>query len=417
MMSYNLTDMFLLGRVGSGAVASSGIAGMYVWLASGFLLTGKVGAEIGVSQNMGKHNIDEALLFSSNAIFLAAVMGLACFVLGVSFHEGLIGFFGIQEERVALDAQAYLSIVSAAAPAVFICAAIAGTFNGAGNSRVPFFINSAGLVLNASLDPIFIFTLDMGVRGAAIATAIAQCVALAMSVAALKMKKDRPFKRFVFFRRINMRLVSKILRWSAPIVIESVLFTFFTMFISRFVAEFGASAIAVYRVGSQIESLCWLIGIGFATAVTAFVGQNYGAGRWDRIRGGLRIAAVFAFIWGALVMLLMMTVGGALFGFFLPDPSLIDMGVVFLRILAFCQIFGCLEAIASGAFRGFGITLPPSFVSVTSNALRVPLAYALSKTGMGLGGIWLGVTIGASFRGLWVFLWFLKELRARPERF
>jgi putative MATE family efflux protein len=415
MMSYNLTDMFLLGRVGSDAVASSGIAGMYVWLASGFLLIGKVGAEIGVSQNMGRHDADEALLFSSNAVFLATVAGVACFVLGVTFQKGLIGFFGVREERVALDAQAYLSIVSAAAPFVFVCAAIAGTFNGAGNSRVPFFINSTGLVLNALLDPIFIFALDMGVRGAAIATAIAQVIVFAMSAAAIKLRKDRPFEHFVFFRRANMRLVSGILRWSAPIVVESVLFTFFTMFISRFVAEFGASAIAVYRVGSQIESLCWLIGIGFATAVTAFVGQNYGAGRWDRIRGGLRVAAVFAAIWGALVMLMMRTVGGALFGFFLPDPPLIDMGVVFLRILALCQIFGCLESIASGAFRGLGITLPPSIVSVTSNALRVPLAYLLSRAGMGLDGIWTGVTIGASFRGLWIFLWFLKELRARPK--
>ena len=133
MMSYNLTDMFLLGRVGSDAVASSGIAGMYVWLASGFLLIGKGGAEIGVSQNMGRHDADEALLFSSNAIFLAAAAGVACFILGVSFQEGLISFFGVREERVALDAQAYLSIVSAAAPFAFVCAAIAGTFNGAGN--------------------------------------------------------------------------------------------------------------------------------------------------------------------------------------------------------------------------------------------------------------------------------------------
>jgi putative MATE family efflux protein len=413
---YNIADQIFIGRgVGILGNAATNVALPLVTVCTSVGLLLGIGGASNYSLHLGRGDKDEAGRIVANAITFSAVGGAVICVAARSMLNQILSAFGATE-NIMPYAASYTGITSLGMP--FLVMTISGghLIRADGSPKYAMFCGLVGALLNTALDPIFIFALDMGVRGAAIATAIAQVIVFAMSAAALKLKKDRPFEHFVFFRRASIRLVSSILRWSAPIVVESVLFTFFTMFISRFVAEFGASAIAVYRVGSQIESLCWLIGIGFATAVTAFVGQNYGAGRWDRIRGGLRAAVVFAAIWGALVMLLMTTVGGALFGFFLPDPALMDMGVVFLRILALCQIFGSLESIASGAFRGFGITLPPSFVSVTSNALRVPLAYVLSRSGMGLDGIWIGVTIGASFRGLWVFLWFLKELRSRPKR-
>jgi putative MATE family efflux protein len=413
MMSYNLVDMFLLGRVGSDAVAASGMAGMYMWFSNGILLIGRMGAEIGVAQNLGRHDEESARKFSLNSMFLAVSSGLAFAIVCLAFSSSLIGFFNVREAHVAKSAANYLSIVALGMPFTFISAAAAGTFNGSGNSRVPFLINSSGLILNAALDPIFIFSLGLGVEGAAIATVIAQAAGCSMSLVALKTKKDRPFEHYAFFMKPEPRYITRILRWSVPIAMESMLFTFFTLVVSRFVAAFGAGAIAVYRVGTYIESLCWLTGIGVSTAVTAFVGQNYGAGKPERIGGGCRAALAASCLWGALVTALLLTAGGHLFWFFLPDPALIDGGRSFLRIIAICQIFGCLEAVASGAFRGFGRTLPPSIVSIASNALRIPIAYALSRGILGINGIWFGITISASLRGTWAFVWFLLDMASR----
>jgi putative MATE family efflux protein len=413
LMSYNLVDMFLLGRVGSEAVAAAGMAGMYMWLSNGVLLIGRMGAEIGVAQNLGGHDEEAARKFSSNSIFLAVSTGMAFAVACRAFSSSLIGFFNIKEAHVARSAVNYLSIVSLGMPLTFVSAAAAGTFNGSGNSRVPFLINSAGLVLNAALDPIFIFSLGLGVEGAAVATVIAQAAGCSMSLLALKKKKDRPFERYIFFMKPELRYITRILRWSVPIAIESMLFTFFTLVVSRIVAGFGAGAIAVYRVGTYIESLCWLTCIGVSTAVTAFVGQNYGARKWERIGGCCRISLAASCSWGAFVMVLFLTAGGHLFRFFLPDPVLIDEGRSFMRIIAICQVFGCLEAVSSGVFRGFGRTLPPSVVSVVCNALRIPISYALSMSSLGINGIWLGVTITASLRGAWVFVWFLLDIVSR----
>ncbi len=172
LMGYNLVDMFLLGRVGSDAVAASGTAGLYMWLSGGVMLIGRMGAEIGVAQNKGRRDNEAALAFSRNSLFLAVGLGVFYSLVCLLFSDQLIAFIKVRETHVVADAIMYLRIVGLAMPAVFISSSVAGTFTGAGNSRAPFLVNAAGLALNAVLDPLFIFTLGLGVRGAAWATLI-----------------------------------------------------------------------------------------------------------------------------------------------------------------------------------------------------------------------------------------------------
>lgn len=181
------------------------------------------------------------------------------------------------------------------------------------------------------------------------------------------------------------------------------------MLISRMVAGYGAQAIAAQRVGSQIESLCWMVCIGFSTAVTAFVGQNYGAQMMARIREGVRRSYEMLCVWGAIVTALLLFGAEGLFSIFLPDPQVMALGVPYLHILALSQFSGCLEAVSSGAFRGVGDTLPPSIASAASNAGRVLLCYVLSRYFLGISGIWWGISIGALVRGIWTFLWYQKK--------
>ena len=122
-------------------------------------------------------------------------------------------------------------------------------------------------------------------------------------------------------------------------------------------------------MGSQIESLSWLIGGGFASATTAFVGQNYGARQWGRIRRGYRISLAVLLGWEVFVTFVLVVWGRFLFSLFLSDPPVTDMGATYLRILAISQVSMALEGACSGA-RGMGQTLPPSICSIGSNLLR-----------------------------------------------
>ncbi|MCL2320900.1 MAG: MATE family efflux transporter [Oscillospiraceae bacterium] len=414
-MTYNMVDMIWLGRVGKDAVASSGTAGLYMWLFMAFLLVGRMGSEIGVSQHLGKKDIKNAKEFSQNSLFISFILGCLCSATCLLFSKQLISFFNIQEPIVAQDSARFLSIVGLACPFTFVTASLTGSFNGSGNSKLSFIANLSGLALNIALDPILIFFFHLGVIGAAIATATAQTVVCIIFLVSIKKHKERPFSEYSFLIKPSLDKLIKIFKWTAPIAIESFLFSFFTMKITSFVSRFGAGAISVQSIGSQIESLTWLIGGGYGSALTAFVGQNFGAKKWGRIHKGFKISIYVMSIWGVIVTLILFFGGKYIFYLFIPDDSLLNMGDNYLKILAFCQLVGCLEAISSGTFRGTGRTIPPSLVSVISNFLRIPMAYFLSLTSLGLNGIWLGITIGAFIRGAWIFIWRLIRSRKEPK--
>ena len=142
-MIYNLTDMFWLGRMGdySGvAIAASGSVGMYMWLSMAFSAFGARGAEIGVSQNVGRGDRRTAQRVGQSAYTLAALIGLAFMAFLILFSEPLIGFLNLARE-VRGPARNYLLIVSLGIPFSFVSGAAIGVFNGSGNSRTPFIIN------------------------------------------------------------------------------------------------------------------------------------------------------------------------------------------------------------------------------------------------------------------------------------
>jgi len=416
-MAYNLTDMFWLGRLSSDAVAASGTVGLFLWLSFAFMMFGRAGAEIGVSQSLGRGDRGKALSFARNAIQIAVFAGIALAIVFILGRELFIGFFGIREANVRKDAIDYLAIVSLSMPMAFAVAAVTGVFNGAGNSRVSLAINGVGFTLNMALDPLLIFTAGLGIRGAGVATIIAHTTAACVALAVLKKHKNRPFERVKVIGRPDGAIVAQIFKWVAPISVESFLFTLLTMPVHALVASFGAGAMAASRIGSQIESLTWLIVGGYASALISFTGQNFGANKWGRIRKGFKVSSGMMAGWGALVSLTLYFGGGALFAVFVPDdPEVIAIGAGYLRILAIIQIPACLEGVASGAFRGQGRTVPPSIASITSNALRAIFAYVLVRsTGLGLTGIWIAVAAGAGLRGPWVYAWYLLHSRKSPK--
>ncbi|MDR0395999.1 MAG: MATE family efflux transporter [Oscillospiraceae bacterium] len=414
-MSYNLTDMFWLGRLSTGAVAASGTSGMLMWLSMALMMVGRMGAEIGVSQHLGMGDPQTARRYSENSVMTAFALGAAYGLAMIVFRRQLVRFFNIQEPEVVAMAESYLALVGIGIPFSFVTSALVGTFNAAGNSRVPFMVNATGLAINMILDPIMIFPMKMNLAGAAAATVIAQVASCSMLMYLTLRGKRRPFERYHALSKPDLKILKRIVKWAAPICAESAFFTFTSMLTSRMVSPFGEIALAVSRVGSQIESLTWLIGGGFSTALVSFMGQNYGAGKWTRIRRGFNISIWTMTIYGIAVTALLLTAGGALFWVFLPDSEVMDLGVMFMRVLAFCQLPQCLEAVSSGTFRGTGRTLPGSTVSVLTNILRVALA-AVGVRIWGVVGVWGAISLTAALRGFASLTWYLIEARKQPAR-
>ncbi|MFR5079383.1 MAG: MATE family efflux transporter [[Clostridium] innocuum] len=155
------------------------------------------------------------------------------------------------------------------------------------------------------------------------------------------------------------------------------------MVIARLIAGWGDAAVAVQKVGSQIESISWMTAEGYAAALNSFVAQNHGAKNTDRIREGYRLSMIVMLSWGVFCSLVLIVFPQLIFQVFIQEAEVLPMGVDYLRILGVSQLFMCMEITTAGAFSGLGKTLPPSIVSITLTGARIPMAILLGR--------WLGL--------------------------
>lgn len=413
-MAYNMIDMIWIGKIGSGAVAAVGAAGMYMWLSNGLSTLSKMGGQIKVGQSLGAGHKKEASEYATSAILLALFYGLLLSVLLMVFAGPCIRFLKLNGADVVLDGIVYLGVVSVGIIFSFMNQVLTGIFTAMGNSRISFLATAVGLVINIVLDPLLIFGFGpipaMGVAGAAIATVFAQAVVTLMFVIACK-RDTYLFPMIKVISKPNFKDMGQITRIGLPLSIQSMIFTGISMLISRLIAGFGDEAVAVQKVGSQIESISWMTAEGFSAAVNSFVAQNHGAGNRERVRKGYRVSMLVVLGWGAICTALLVFLPGPIFRIFIQEQDVLPMGVEYLRILGFSQLFMCMEIATQGAFGGLGKTIPPSVVSITCTAARIPMAAALSVTALGLSGIWWSISISSILKGIILVSWFALFMR------
>lgn len=414
-IAYNLTDMMWVGRNGSNSVAAVGTAGFYPWLAMAFIMFSKIGGEVKVAQSMGQKDVDEVKAYIKSSIELNIFLSITYSLILIAFNKQLIGLFNLGDNQVISMSRQYLIIIACGMIFYFINPVFTSIFIGLGNSKTPFKINTIGLIVNIVLDPIMIFGLGpvpvLGVNGAGIATVTSQIVVSCVFISII-IKNNEDYFKVKYFRNIKWEYLKTLLKLGFPVAIQNALFTLISMAMGVIVASFGPVAIAVQKVGSQIESISWMSAEGFAAALSTFTGQNYGAKKYDRIINGSKIALVGALIWGTVTSMILVFLGKYIFGVFINESDAILKGTDYLRILGYSQLLMCIEITVTGIFKGLGRTYAPSFVSTSLNLARIPMAIFLSSASLlGLNGIWWSVTISSNFKGIILFLIFLIVMK------
>ena len=413
-MAYNLTDMIWIGRVGSDAVAAVGAAGMYMWLSSGISALAKTGGQVLAGHALGAGKYDEAEKYSANAFGLTLIFGIMFGAVCLVFHRALIAFFNLNGSQVIADAEIYLMITGGLVLFSFLNQTFTGIFTAMGNSRAAFLATTTGLVVNIVLDPVLIFGIGpfprLMVMGAAIATIFAQAIVTVMFFYYAS-KDTVVFKGIHIFSVPDRSHTAAIIRIGIPTSVQSIVFTGISMIIARIIAGYGDGAVAVQKVGSQIESISWMTADGFAAAVNAFIAQNHGAGNKERIRKGYFAAMLVVLLWGLVCTFLLMVCPVPIFRVFITEAEILPLGVDYLFILGVSQLFMSVEITTAGAFSGFGRTVPPSVIGILFTAMRIPLALFLAQTPLGLNGIWWSITISSICKGVFLLAWFLVYLR------
>lgn len=418
-MAYNLTDMIWIGRLGSNAVAAVGAAGMYMWLSNGLASLSKMGGQVNTGYSLGSGSRKEAAGYIANTLRFAAISGIIFGIVCMLSATPLIGFFNLNSPQVIADAKIYLQITCGLVVFSFMNQSFTGIFTALGNSKAAFLATTSGLIVNIILDPVLIFGLGpfpaMRIMGAAVATVIAQAI-VTLTFLIFTRKDTLIFPEVHFFGKPNMHYLTSIIKIGLPTSIQSMLFTGISMIIARLVAGYGDAAVAVQKVGSQIESISWMTADGFAAAVNSFIAQNHGAGNRDRIRKGYSHAMGIVLVWGIFYTLLLILCPEPIFRIFITEPDVIPMGVDYLMILGVSQLFMSVEITTAGAFSGYGRTVPPSVISIIFTSARIPLAMLLITTSLALNGIWWSITISSIFKGILLLTWFLFFLRKEMKK-
>ena len=400
--AYNLVDMIWIGRMGSNAVAAVGTAGFFTWLAEAFIMLTKLGVGIKVSQSIGQKDYEKTKQYIISALQMNLVLALVYGMFLVRFNKELIGFFALGDASVIEMARTYLITVGVGMLFFFSGPVFSGIFNGLGDSKTPFKINTIGLAVNMIFDPILIFGLfgapKLGVLGAALATVMAQViVTLCFIVVIIRRKLD--YFTLHIFQTPKWCFIKEIAYIGLPGALQSGLFTVFSMIIGRIVAYWGPIPIAAQKVGSQIEALSWLTAGGFSTAIATYVGQNYGAGKHERIGKGVRATMCLATVLGMVTTLLLIFAREPLMRIFVSEPETIEVGKQYLLILGYSQLFMCAEITMSGAFSGMGRTYLPNIISIILTGARIPLALILARN-IGINGIWWSISISSILKGI-----------------
>ena len=409
-MAYNMVDMIWIGRVSSNAVAAVGAAGMYMWLANGITTIPRIGGQVTVGQSLGAMDKDAAIDYVRASLRMGTLLGIIYGIICVLFAGPLIGFFKLNSPEVINDAEIYLVITCGAIVFSFLNQVFTGILTAMGNTMAAFRATTIGLIINLVLDPVLIFGFGpiprMGVTGAALATVFAQIIVFALYIATV-WSEPVIFQHIHLTQRAEKQHVRDIVRIGYPPAVQDALFSGISMVIARLIAGWGDAAVAVQKVGSQIESISWMAAGGFSTAVNAFVAQNYGAGKRDRIKKGYKTAMGIMALWGIFTSFILIAFPEFFFRIFITEKDVLPMGVDYLRIIGISEFFMCMEITTAGAFQGFGKTVPPSVTGIVFNTLRIPGAMLLSSTVLGLNGVWWTLSLSCVLKGLVLPVWFL----------
>lgn len=412
--AYSIMDMAWIGLLGSKAVAGVGVGGMYVWLSQGVASLARMGGQVHVAQCLGRGERDRAQTYAKTAVQLTVVLGVVFALISLIFTDPMIEVFHLADAESFVAAQRYTKITCGLIVFSFLNLTLTGIYTAQGDSKTPFFANLLGLVVNMVLDPVLILGIGIFPRleviGGAVATVMAQFIVMVVMVlGVVRTKTGNVLKGITLLSMPSMEYVRDICRIGGPTAIQGTVYCIISMVLTRMVAGFGAEAVATQRVGGQIESISWNTADGFAAALNAFVAQNYGAGKKERIRKGYRISFWTVTIWGILIMLAFVLFPESIANIFFHEEKAIRIAVDYLIIVGFSEAFLCVELMTIGALSGLGETKLCSIISVTATAARIPLALILGNTVLGLKGIWWALTLTSIAKGVIFYLVFKRK--------
>ena len=356
---YNTVDTILVGQfVGKEALSAvSGAPAMLVSLIVGFFVGLSSGATVIISQYYGSNDKKNVSAAAHTGIVFSIIGAVLLSVIGYFSSGWFLRLCRVPEDIFA-ESLIYMQIFFLGLIGTFLYNMGAGILRAIGDSKRPFYFLIIGCVLNIILDVLFLIPLKMGVAGAAYATVISQAVSALLTLICL-FKETGPCKLELPKLRMERTSLFRILRIGLPAGIQSVTYALSNLIIQASINDFGTDVIAAWGVYGKMDTVFWLTMSSFGMALTTFVGQNYGAGKYDRVRKGIKDTGVMASIAAIMVCSILFIKAEFFFSLFTPDQTVIQTGVRMLHFLMPTYVLYVYIEVLSGGLRAMGDTFLP----------------------------------------------------------
>ena len=396
-------DASMVGHLGEKATAAIGLVETTTWLMGGLASAANLGFSVQVAHFIGASDFEAARRVLRQALVCCFLWSLMLTIGCLAVHTHLPYWLGGTDD-IAHDASIYFMLIGICG-IFFQMEGLAGSMlKCSGNMKIPSILNIGMCIMDVIFNYLFIYILDMGVKGAAIGTGLAELITAALMLYFLLVRskmlalKGRP-SSFA----LKADTVKTAFKIGAPMGVQHMLMGGAQIVSTIIVAPLGTIAIAAHSLGITVESLCYMPGFGIAEAATTLVGQGIGAGQRVLTRSFAYMSVGLGITVMTFMGVLMWVFAPELMAIMSPVDEIIALGADVLRIEAWAEPMFAAAIVCNGVFIGAADTIIPSAMSLGSMwAVRLTLAASLAPR-FGLRGVWTAMAIELTFRGL-IFL-------------
>ena len=413
---YNLTDSIFIGN-GVGALAISGLAITFP-IINGIIafntLVG-IGGTTLTSISLGRKQYEKATEVLHNVVILGFIISLLTGWIIYLNLDTILWFFGASESTLPY-AKEYIEILLRANPITFLFLSLNNLLRGNGFPKKSLESTLLTVGLNLILTPIFIFALNLGIKGASIATVISQVIGLIWVVRLFCLKSNKVHFQRKYFK-FKFRLATEIMKLGTPPFILNLCTATITIALINRIGFYGGDfAVGAYGIVSRIYMLFSMVIIGLSIGMQPIIGFNYGAGLMDRVIKTLNMGLTIAFVFMFSVFLLSEMATNPIIRLFSDEISLNDMAIVGLRICAWTFPVMAVQTALTNFFQSIGKPKTSIILSLIRQiGFLIPLIFLLPEMfNLGLNGIWISIPCAdtiACFVTVWVYLTYRQRLK------
>ena len=357
---YNAVDSVIVGKfVGKQALAAVASSGNLIFMMTGFFMGLFIGAGIVIAQYFGARNYEKVRSAVHTDIAFALCCGVLLTLLGVFFTPTILTWMRTPADVLSTSIL-YFRLYFLGSLATILYNAGMGILQAVGDSRSPLYYLVISSVINVALDLLFVGAMDMGVAGAAVATVISQVVSAVLCIIKLT-RSDGPYRLEIKRIGFDLPLLKKITSQGVPSGVQNSIIAIANVVVQSNINTFGSDAMAGCGSYSKVEGFVFLPITAFAMALTTFIGQNLGAGQFDRAKQGARIGILCSMAMAELIGVALFFLAPYAMRLFNDDPAVVAIGVRQSHIEA---LFFCFLAFAHGVsavLRGAGRAQVPMY--------------------------------------------------------